>query len=131
MEPVLPGQSGDPWPAAVLERYHERFGDSLSAPVPVERIAEDDAGLSMVRGAPVMCRADEVGLGEGRALEWEANVFSAELLMPEPAIREEWKELGDVAVSAARFDVSPTAMHWRLYGQSLVPDHPMATQPGP
>src|SRR5206468_7342133 len=33
--------------------------------------------------APIYCRAEEVGVGEGRALEREANVFAAELLMPE------------------------------------------------
>ncbi len=57
-------------------------------------------------------------------LEREANVFAAELLMPEPAVREAWAELGDVAACAARFDVSPTAMQWRLYGFGLVEERP-------
>jgi Zn-dependent peptidase ImmA (M78 family) len=57
-------------------------------------------------------------------LEREANVFAAELLMPEPAVREAWDELGDVASCAARFDVSPTAMQWRLYGFDLVDEKP-------
>jgi hypothetical protein len=35
------------------------------------------------RVAPVFCRADEVGVVEGRRLEREANVFAAELLMPQ------------------------------------------------
>lgn len=40
------------------------------------------------RTAPVYCRSDEVGAGEGRAREREANVFAAELLMPEKLMRE-------------------------------------------
>ncbi len=59
-----------------------------------------------------------------RTLEREANVFAAELLMPEPAVREAWDELGDVAACAARFDVSPTAMHWRLYSFGLIEESP-------
>jgi Zn-dependent peptidase ImmA (M78 family) len=55
-----------------------------------------------------------------RTLEREANIFAAELLMPEPAVREVWEKLGDVAACAARFDVSPTAMHWRLFNTGLV-----------
>jgi IrrE N-terminal-like domain len=39
------------------------------------------------RVAPVFCRAEEVGVGEGRALEREANVFAAELLMPQERVR--------------------------------------------
>jgi hypothetical protein len=41
------------------------------------------------RAAPVYCRAEDVSAADAtaRALEREANVFSAELLMPEPAVR--------------------------------------------
>ena len=39
------------------------------------------------RGAPVMCRAEDIAPGADRALEREANVFAAELLMPEDAVR--------------------------------------------
>jgi Zn-dependent peptidase ImmA (M78 family) len=75
-----------------------------------------------------MCRADVVGVGEGKALEREANVFAAELLMPEHAVRGAWASLVTdrheeeeaVAVCAERFDVSPTAMRWRLYGFGMV-----------
>ena len=44
--------------------------------------------------------------------------------MPEPAVRAAWEELGDVAACAARFDVSPTAMQWRLYSYDLVRSGP-------
>jgi len=133
----LAGPVRDPRAAALLRRYHERFGGSLQPPVPVEAIAEDLLGLNVGeseslevsgmllpaerevwlnatesperrrftlahevghwvcqvlegRGALVMCRADEIGVGEGRALEREANVFAAELLMPEELVREVW-----------------------------------------
>jgi Zn-dependent peptidase ImmA (M78 family) len=74
------------------------------------------------RGSPVMCRADEVGVGEGRALEREANVFAAELLMPEELVRG--KSVGTAAGTAARFDVSEEAMAWRLYNLGLVDRKP-------
>ena len=68
---------------------------------------------------PSYCRPVDLTEAADRALEREANVFAAELLMPEPAVREAWEELGDIAACAARFDVSPTAMQWRLYGYGL------------
>jgi hypothetical protein len=71
------------------------------------------------------CRAADLAADADRALEREANVFAAELLMPEPAVREAWGELGDVLAAAARFDVSPTAMQWRLYSFGLVDGKPV------
>jgi len=65
------------------------------------------------------CRPVDLSEAADRALEREANVFAAELLMPEPAVREAWEELGDVAACARRFDVSPTAMHWRVHSFGL------------
>ena len=65
---------------------------------------------------PLYCRREEVGPGEGRDLEREANVFAAELLMPEPAVRAEFARRPDLA---ARFAVSPQAMAWRLYNLGL------------
>lgn len=76
------------------------------------------------RVAPVYCRAADLAADADRVLEREANVFAAELLMPEAAVRAAWEELGEVAACAARFDVSPTAMHWRLYGFALIPHRP-------
>jgi Zn-dependent peptidase ImmA (M78 family) len=55
-----------------------------------------------------------------RNIEREANVFAAELLMPETLVRSSWDDIDDVATCATLFDVSPTAMHWRLYSFGLV-----------
>jgi hypothetical protein len=65
------------------------------------------------------CRPADLTEAADRAFEREANVFAAELLMPEPAVRDAWEELSDVAACAARFDVSPTAMQWRLHSFGL------------
>ena len=67
---------------------------------------------------PVFCRAEEITLDpHARAVEREANVFAAELLMPEPEVRGEWN--GDLDACAARFGVSGEAMRWRLYSFGL------------
>jgi Zn-dependent peptidase ImmA (M78 family) len=73
------------------------------------------------KGAPVMCRAEDVSEGADRMLEREANVFAAELLMPEPALRSEFPREGDLA---ERFGVSSEAMAWRLYNLGLVEERP-------
>jgi hypothetical protein len=73
---------------------------------------------------PVYCRQVHVAEPADRALEREANVFAAELLMPEEAVRQAWAESDDVDSSAARLDVSPTAMRWRLYSFGLVETRP-------
>ena len=66
----------------------------------------------------VFCRAEDVTLDpDARAAEREANIFAAELLMPEPAVREAWA--GDAEQTAERFGVSGEAMRWRLYGFGL------------
>jgi Zn-dependent peptidase ImmA (M78 family) len=73
--------------------------------------------------APVYCRAEEVGLDPAvKALEREANVFAAELLMPEDEVRAAWK--GDPDACAQRLGVSGEAMRWRLYsfGLGAAPD---------
>jgi hypothetical protein len=75
--------------------------------------------------APIYCRAADITLTpEVRALEREANIFAAELLMPEAAVLRAWSELGEIAACAARFSVSTTAIHWRLYGFNLVEEAP-------
>jgi hypothetical protein len=71
------------------------------------------------RTEPVFCRAKDLSEDADRALEREANVFAAELLMPEPAVRKAWDELENATACAVLFDVSPTAMQWRLYGFGL------------
>ncbi len=77
------------------------------------------------RVEPVYCRTADLAPDASRALEREANVFAAELLMPEPAVRAAWQELRDVADCATRFAISPTAMQWRLYSFGLA-DEPAA-----
>jgi Zn-dependent peptidase ImmA (M78 family) len=76
------------------------------------------------RPQPVYCRQADLARDADRTLEREANVFAAELLMPEEAVREAWAEAFDVDACAARFDVSPTAMQWRLYSFALVESGP-------
>jgi Zn-dependent peptidase ImmA (M78 family) len=78
------------------------------------------------RVAPVFCRATDLAQDADRKLEREANVFAAELLMPESAVRQAWEELEDVGDCATRFDVSPTAMQWRLYSHGLIEERPAA-----
>jgi Zn-dependent peptidase ImmA (M78 family) len=76
---------------------------------------------------PTYCRAVDLTEAADRTLEREANVFAAELLMPEPAVRAAWaglmtdrlEEEAAVAACAERFDVSPTAMRWRLFSFGL------------
>jgi hypothetical protein len=74
------------------------------------------------RGAPVMCRAEVVGVGEGKALEREANVFAAEFLMPEEVVRDRFD--GTVTGTAAHFGVSEEAMGWRLYNLEILRERP-------
>jgi hypothetical protein len=74
------------------------------------------------RVAPVFCRAEVVGVREGRTLEREANVFAAELLMPEELVRERFD--GSLIETAAPFGVSEEAIHWRLYNLELVTTRP-------
>lgn len=73
---------------------------------------------------PSYCRPVDLSDAADRTLEREANVFAAELLMPEATVREAWNELEDIAACAARFDVSPTAMQWRLFSFSLLVERP-------
>lgn len=68
------------------------------------------------------CRAEEIGLDPtAKALEREANVFAAELIMPEPEVRAGFTAIHELA---ERFGVSDDAMHWRLYNLGLVDDRP-------
>jgi hypothetical protein len=75
------------------------------------------------------CRPVDLSSAADRVLEREANVFAAELLMPEPDVRNAWAELGEIEQCAGRFDVSPTAMHWRLYSFGLVARPPGLDDP--
>lgn len=70
------------------------------------------------------CRPVDMTEAADRSLEREANIFAAELLMPEAAVRETWDAVGDADRLATRFDVSPSAMRWRLYSFGLVKEPP-------
>jgi hypothetical protein len=71
------------------------------------------------------CRAEEVGLDvSSKALEREANVFAAELLMPENGVRDRWSRAASTDELARWFGVSAEAMSWRLYSFDLVKDPP-------
>jgi len=77
--------------------------------------------------APVYCRAADVQaepIAADRALEREANLFAAELLMPESQVRNEWSRSTTVGELAVTFGVSAAAMHWRLYSFDLVTEPP-------
>jgi Zn-dependent peptidase ImmA (M78 family) len=78
------------------------------------------------RTAPMYCRSDQVGLpnGEVRQLEREANVFAAELLMPERLIRKSYKGSQRLDDVAAHLGVSKDAMGWRLFNLGLVSETP-------
>jgi Zn-dependent peptidase ImmA (M78 family) len=72
--------------------------------------------------APVYCRVADLAPDADRTLEREANVFAAELLMPEPAVKASWS--GSIDACAVAFGVSDEAMHWRLYNLALVSARP-------
>ena len=68
-------------------------------------------------GVKVLCRPADLDQADdaGRAKERQANRFAAELLMPEPLVREHAESAGADATALARtFDVSPIAMAFRL-----------------
>ena len=70
------------------------------------------------------CRSRDLAQDADRDLEREANVFGAELLMPEAAVREAWVAFPDAAEVAARFEVSALAAQWRLYSFGLIAEPP-------
>jgi hypothetical protein len=69
--------------------------------------------------APAYCRSRDLSQDADRDLEREANVFSAELLMPEAAVRDAWAASRDATDVADRFEVSALAAQWRLYSFGL------------
>jgi Zn-dependent peptidase ImmA (M78 family) len=75
------------------------------------------------RGAPVMCRAQDVSpdTNRTRTLEREANVFGAELLMPEAVVRKHAADRD----APELFGVSGLAFHWRLFSFDLA-ERPLA-----
>jgi hypothetical protein len=73
---------------------------------------------------PSYCRPADLTESADRALEREANIFAAELLMPESAVREAWAREADIEACATLLDVSPLAMHWRLHSFGIVKARP-------
>jgi hypothetical protein len=71
------------------------------------------------------CRAKDLSQDADRAIEREANVFGAELLMPEGAVRGAWAAMPDVADVASKLGVSAMAAQWRLYSFGLVDSRPV------
>ena len=69
--------------------------------------------------APTYCRSQDVSQDTDRTLEREANVFGAELLMPDTAVREAWAATPSAPELAERFGVSALAAQWRLYSFCL------------
>lgn len=74
-----------------------------------------------------MCRQRDLQQDADRLIEREANVFAADLLMPEAAVRAAWERMHDVSALARMFDVSGLAMEWRLYSFDLAPAPEVAT----
>jgi hypothetical protein len=68
---------------------------------------------------PTFCRSRDLSEDADRDLKREANVFGAELLMPEPAVRQAWADVSDLSKVADRFEVSALAAQWRLYSFGL------------
>lgn len=69
-----------------------------------------DGEVNLFRGAA----EDQTAVTPDRRREIQANMFAAALLMPEPAVRAEWKNLGSVGAMARRFNVSEAAMGIRV-----------------
>jgi len=82
--------------------------------------AQQDVG----EGHSTFCRSRDLSQDADRDLEREANVFGAELLMPEAAVREAWAASPDASQVAERFEVSALAARWRLYSLGLVAQPP-------
>ena len=70
------------------------------------------------------CRPGDVAAAADRGAEREANVFAAELLMPEPAVRAEFNRAASAAELAGWFGVSEEAIGWRIYNLGLMADAP-------
>ena len=51
-------------------------------------------------------------------------MFAAELLMPEEAVREAWKNTWDIDRCASSLKCPREAAHWRLFGFGLVAESP-------
>ena len=77
------------------------------------------------RGAPVMCRPQDLTVAADRAVEREANVFAAELLMPPGSVTVQFARQSNVESLAERLGVSKLALAWRLYSLGLIANKPV------
>ena len=129
----VPGPVTDALAGDLLRRCGAASGGP-AVPVSVESIAEDPLGLRLLEAAELGCSGPLVPAerrisGDGarpahQPEEREANVLAAELLMPEPAVSNEFRPGDSVAEMAARFDVSQEALHWRLFNVVLLGQQP-------
>ena len=69
-----------------------------------------DAETNLFRGAV----EEDASMTPERRQEIQANLFAVALLMPEARVREEWLRIGSVDLMARRFNVSQTAMGYRI-----------------
>jgi IrrE N-terminal-like domain len=79
--------------------------------------------------APVFCRHSEVQEQAERPsdpVEREANRFAAELLMPEPVVRDLAARDAGCRALAEEMGVSEIAMGWRLFNLGLTAERPAA-----
>ena len=97
-------------------------------PVRCERERQEDPrqqeqrqGDAVDEGRQGILALEDQGGAVRERREREANVFAAELLMPEFAVRAAWQEAGEAEDLATHFDVSLSAMHWRLYSFGFLP----------
>ena len=103
-------------------------GDDPNSPPPLHdrpRARPLDLPRRTARAAPTYCRSQDVVAGRRPTLEREANIFAAELLMPEDAVREAWAACPQRNELASRFGVSALAAQWRLYSFGLVQERPV------
>lgn len=68
----------------------------------------------------VFYRMDSMNLSADVEIEREANWFASSLLMPRQQVRQYWFLLRDVSKMADKFQVSITAMRWRLKNLGLL-----------
>lgn len=76
------------------------------------------------RGEPIHCRPDPEGPPATDEREREANVFAAELLMPEGAVRREATRGTPAGRMESLFGVSAPAMAWRLFNLGITATPP-------
>jgi Zn-dependent peptidase ImmA (M78 family) len=71
--------------------------------------------------SPVVCVTDDRSIADPtRINERQANAFGSELLMPEPWIRDHWRQLTNIQSMAGGFMVSDQAMYYRLEDLNLL-----------